>query len=105
MLEIRPLNNLSVHLDRLIHGRLWLKVIIGLVLGAGLGLLINPSRHQFRVQVSTFKGELMMDEATFGDQVRIDVSNWRAGMYLVVLRDQDALVEEVLYSRFMVTNN
>ncbi len=43
MLEIRPLNNLSVHLNRLIHGRLWLKVIIGLVLGAGLGILINPS--------------------------------------------------------------
>ena len=43
MLEIRPLNNLSVHLDRLIKGRLWLKVIIGLILGAGLGILINPS--------------------------------------------------------------
>ena len=43
MLEIRPLNNLSVHLDRLIKGRLWLKVIIGLVLGAGLGVLLNPS--------------------------------------------------------------
>jgi Na+/H+-dicarboxylate symporter len=43
MLEFRPLNNLSVHLDRLIKGRLWLKVIIGLVLGAGLGVLLNPS--------------------------------------------------------------
>lgn len=43
MLEIRPLNNLSVHLDRLIKGRLWLKVIIGLFLGAGLGIVINPS--------------------------------------------------------------
>ncbi|MGB0915345.1 MAG: dicarboxylate/amino acid:cation symporter [Crocinitomicaceae bacterium] len=43
MLEFRPLNNLSVHLDRLIHGRLWLKVIIGLVLGAILGLILNPS--------------------------------------------------------------
>lgn len=43
MLEIRPLNNLSVHLDRLIKGRLWLKVIIGLILGGGLGILINPS--------------------------------------------------------------
>ena len=43
MLEIRPLNNLSVHLDRLIKGRLWLKVIIGLILGAGLGIVINPS--------------------------------------------------------------
>lgn len=43
MLEIRPLNYLSVHLDRLIQGRLWIKVIIGLILGAGLGILINPS--------------------------------------------------------------
>jgi len=43
MIEIRPLNNLSVHLEHLIKGRLWLKVIIGLILGAGLGLLLNPS--------------------------------------------------------------
>lgn len=42
-MEIRPLNNLSIHLDRLIKGRLWLKVIIGLVLGAGLGIMLNPS--------------------------------------------------------------
>jgi len=43
MIKFRPLNNLSIHLDRLINGRLWLKVIIGLVLGAGLGILLNPS--------------------------------------------------------------
>lgn len=43
MFEIRPLNDLSFHLDKLIKGRLWLKVIIGLFLGAGLGMLINPS--------------------------------------------------------------
>ena len=43
MVEFRPLNNLAVHLDSLIKGRLWLKVIIGLVLGAGLGVLLNPS--------------------------------------------------------------
>ena len=43
MIEFRPLNSLSVHLDRLINGRLWLKVIIGLVLGAGLGIILNPS--------------------------------------------------------------
>lgn len=43
MLEFRPLNNLSIHLDRLIKGRLWLKVIIGLVLGAGMGVILNPS--------------------------------------------------------------
>ena len=43
MLEIRPLNNLSVYLDRLIKNRLWLKVIVGLILGAVLGIVINPS--------------------------------------------------------------
>lgn len=43
MLEIRALNNLSVYLDRLIKGRLWIKVIISLVIGAGIGVVINPS--------------------------------------------------------------
>ncbi|WP_103865928.1 dicarboxylate/amino acid:cation symporter [Aquimarina sp. I32.4] len=43
MIEFRPLNNLSIHLDRLIKGRLWLKVIIGLILGAGVGILLNQS--------------------------------------------------------------
>lgn len=43
MIAYRPLNKLSVHLDHLIKGRLWLKVLIGLVLGAGIGVLLNPS--------------------------------------------------------------
>jgi len=43
MLDFKPLNTLSIHLDGLIKGRLWLKVIIGLILGAGLGVLINPA--------------------------------------------------------------
>lgn len=43
MLESRPLKNLSVHLENLVKGRLWLQVIIGLVLGAALGVLLNPS--------------------------------------------------------------
>ncbi len=42
-MESRPLKNLSVHLESLIRGRLWLQVIIGLVFGAGLGVLLNPS--------------------------------------------------------------
>jgi Na+/H+-dicarboxylate symporter len=42
-LEIRSLNNLSVHLERLIQGRLWLKVLIGLFIGAGVGILLNPA--------------------------------------------------------------
>lgn len=52
MIEFRPLNSLSVHLDRLINGRLWLKVIIGLFLGAGLGLILNPSSGLLTEQVS-----------------------------------------------------
>ncbi|WP_033960362.1 dicarboxylate/amino acid:cation symporter [Psychroserpens jangbogonensis] len=43
MIEFRSLNNLSIHLDHLIKGRLWLKVIIGLLLGAAVGVLLNPS--------------------------------------------------------------
>ena len=42
MIEFRPLNSLSAYLERLVEGRLWLKVIIGLVLGAGLGICLNP---------------------------------------------------------------
>jgi Na+/H+-dicarboxylate symporter len=52
MIEFRPLNNLSVHLDRLIKGRLWLKVIIGLVLGAGVGVLLNPSTGLLPEEIS-----------------------------------------------------
>ncbi|TXD48653.1 dicarboxylate/amino acid:cation symporter [Polaribacter sp. IC073] len=43
MIEFRSLNKLSFHLDRLIKGRLWLKVIIGLLLGAAIGIILNPS--------------------------------------------------------------
>lgn len=43
MLEMISLNSLSIYLDRFLKNRLWLKVIIGLILGAGVGLLINPS--------------------------------------------------------------
>lgn len=53
MLNILPLNNLSNHLDRLVKGRLWLKVIIGLFLGAGLGILINPTNGIISAEVST----------------------------------------------------
>ncbi|MEJ1222858.1 dicarboxylate/amino acid:cation symporter [Sediminicola sp. 1XM1-17] len=52
MLEFRPLNTLSVHLDRLIKGQLWIKVSIGVVLGAGLGVLLNPSTGLISEQIS-----------------------------------------------------
>ena len=39
--ELFNLKSLSVYLDRLIQGRLWLKVIIALVLGVGTGFLLS----------------------------------------------------------------
>ena len=42
-MQITPINSLNVYLQRLIHGQLWLKVIVGIVLGAGVGILLNPS--------------------------------------------------------------
>ncbi|MBQ4913972.1 dicarboxylate/amino acid:cation symporter [Maribacter sp. MMG018] len=52
MIEFRPINHLSEHLDRLIKGQLWLKVIVGLVLGAGAGVLLNPSTGLLTEEVS-----------------------------------------------------
>lgn len=45
MLNQISLNNLSIYLDKLIKGRLWLKVIIGLFLGSLLGILLNPTSN------------------------------------------------------------
>ncbi|GAB3102506.1 dicarboxylate/amino acid:cation symporter [Aestuariicella hydrocarbonica] len=39
---LEPLKKLSDRLDRLIEGRLWMKVLIGLGLGIGCGLLLGP---------------------------------------------------------------
>lgn len=38
-----PLNYLSNHLTRLVKGRLWLKVLIGMALGIATGMLIGPT--------------------------------------------------------------
>ncbi|MEX0811592.1 MAG: dicarboxylate/amino acid:cation symporter [Chitinophagales bacterium] len=43
MIITKPLNELTVHIRHLVKNRLWLKVIIGLILGALAGLAINPS--------------------------------------------------------------
>lgn len=40
---IRPLALLYDHLQRLVEGRLWAKVLIGLFLGASLGFLVGPT--------------------------------------------------------------
>ena len=52
MIRFIRLNHLSVHLERLIRGRLWLKVIIGLILGAGVGVLLNPATGFFSEEFS-----------------------------------------------------
>ena len=40
--EIKTLQSLSTYLQKLVEGKLWLKVIIALLLGVGLGLLLSP---------------------------------------------------------------
>lgn len=52
MIVLRPLKNLSIYLERLTKGRLWLKVIIGLVLGAGVGVLLNPTAGLVSEEIS-----------------------------------------------------
>ncbi len=39
----KSLKNLSSHLNRLIKGKLWLKILIGMFLGIIVGLILNPS--------------------------------------------------------------
>ncbi|WP_339669863.1 dicarboxylate/amino acid:cation symporter [Dasania marina] len=46
--DLSPLKLLSDRLDRLIAGRLWLKVLIGLGLGVILGLLLGPEVGLFQ---------------------------------------------------------
>lgn len=43
MVIIKPLNDLSVYVSHLLSNRLWLQVLVGLVLGSGLGVLLNPA--------------------------------------------------------------
>ncbi len=43
MIEITSLNELTSHLRRLTKGKLWLQVIIALLLGVGVGIILNPS--------------------------------------------------------------
>jgi len=56
-IELRPLNNLSIYLEQLVKGRLWLKVIIGLILGASFGILLNPSSGIVSEQFSSSLAE------------------------------------------------
>jgi hypothetical protein len=42
-MEFKPLISLEHYLQSLVQSKLWIKVIVALVLGVGLGLLLSPS--------------------------------------------------------------
>jgi len=64
MLIVKPLNSLSVHLSHLVKGRLWLKVIIGLVAGSLAGILINPDSGLINENLSQVFGKWLNLPAT-----------------------------------------
>jgi len=51
-----PINYLSGHLTRLIKGRLWLKVLIGMFLGVTVGMLIGPTTGWIEPKIATAIG-------------------------------------------------
>jgi len=51
-----PINYLSGHLTRLVKGRLWLKVLIGMFLGVATGMLIGPTTGWLEPKVATATG-------------------------------------------------
>jgi len=51
-----PINYLSGHLTRLVKGRLWLKVLIGMLLGIATEMLIGPTTGWFDADTATTIG-------------------------------------------------
>lgn len=50
--EIKTLKSLNTYLQKLVEGKLWLKVIIALFLGVGAGILLSPGMGWVPVNVS-----------------------------------------------------
>ena len=50
--EIKTLESLNTYLQKLVEGKLWLKVIIALFLGVGIGFLISPDMEWVPKQIS-----------------------------------------------------
>jgi Na+/H+-dicarboxylate symporter len=59
MIHIRPLNELRQYLARLTKNRLWLRVIFAIILGAGVGLLLNPSAGYLEEETTNLVAEWM----------------------------------------------
>ncbi|MDX2424821.1 MAG: dicarboxylate/amino acid:cation symporter [Cycloclasticus sp.] len=51
-----PFNYLSKHLTKLVQGRLWLKVLIGMLLGITTGMLIGPTTGWLPAETATTVG-------------------------------------------------
>jgi len=51
-----PVSYLSEHLNRLVKGRLWLKVLIGMFLGVAIGMLIGPTTGWIATKTATTIG-------------------------------------------------
>jgi Na+/H+-dicarboxylate symporter len=51
-----PFNYLSKHLTKLVQGRLWLKVLIGMLLGIATGMLIGPTTGWLPAETATAVG-------------------------------------------------
>lgn len=52
----RPLRHLSVYLSGLVQGRLWLKVLVGMLLGLVVGTLLGPSVGLVKPETGTLIG-------------------------------------------------
>ena len=50
--EIKTLKSLNIYLQKLVEGKLWLKVIIALFLGVGVGILLSPGIGWVPVSIS-----------------------------------------------------
>ena len=51
-----PIDSLNQYLTKLVKGRLWLKVLIGMVLGISLGMLIGPTTGWVNPETATTLG-------------------------------------------------
>lgn len=56
LLTENPFNYLSNHLNKLVKGRLWLQVLIGMVLGIIVGMLIGPTTGWLQADTATTTG-------------------------------------------------
>jgi Na+/H+-dicarboxylate symporter len=57
LIHPRSLKNLSHHLQSLVRGRLWLKILIGMMLGIVTGLVLGPSAGFVDREISYIIGE------------------------------------------------